>query len=375
MDNRKKQNRRFLTHELHTVEFALPEGVYSQPEYIGGGTYGNVVKANWHRNDGEVGEVAIKKLYEPFRDDISARRVFRELRLLRLMRHENVVRLVDLYTPDTSPGSLRNIYVVTEYAGHSLHAVLRRQRENGRAILQPSHIKFLIYQILRALKYIHSANVIHRDLKPGNLAINVECDLTVLDFGLARNISANNHLTAYVMTRWYRSPEVIYWNIGSYSSKVDVWSVGCILAELLIGEPLFPGEDAPAQYRLITQLCGSPDEAMMAKIESKNQASMRLVIESMGIHPRKNFHEHFGAYGDDVADFLDRILVLDPDRRMSVEDAISHPYLSEYSMPSDEPVSESPLLIDETGGDENVTDIAVWKERIWNEIQSFTRLK
>jgi len=233
----------------------------------------------------------------------------------------------------------------------------------------------LIYQILRALKYIHSANVIHRDLKPGNLAINVECDLTVLDFGLARNISANNHLTAYVMTRWYRSPEVIYWNIGSYSSKVDVWSVGCILAELLIGEPLFPGEDAPAQYRLITQLCGSPDEAMMAKIESKNQASMRLVIESMGIHPRKNFQEHFGAYGDDVADFLDRILVLDPDRRMSVEDAISHPYLSEYSMPSDEPVSESPLLIDETGGDENVTDIAVWKERIWNEIQSFTRLK
>jgi len=113
----------------------------------------------------------------------------------------------------------------------------------------------------------------------------------------------------------------------------------------------------------------------MAKIESKNQASMRLVIESMGIHPRKNFQEHFGAYGDDVADFLDRILVLDPDRRMSVEDAISHPYLPEYSMPSDEPVSESPLLIDETGGDENVTDIAVWKERIWNEIQSFTRLK
>lgn len=135
-------------------------------------------------------------------------------------------------------------YIVTRYAGLSLKTVLDKQKLSQCKLLQVSHIKYIIYQILRALKYLHSANVIHRDLKPSNLAISADCDVTVLDFGLARTVSqTGDNLTAYVISRWYRSPEVIYWNNVSYNAKADLWSVGCIMAELLTGEVLFRGAE------------------------------------------------------------------------------------------------------------------------------------
>jgi p38 MAP kinase len=109
-----------------------------------------------------------------------------------------------------------------------------------------------------------------QDLKPSNLAITEECDLTVLDFGLARTVATNSDdLTAYVISRWYRSPEVIYWNNVSYNAKADIWSVGCILAELLSGRVLFPGSEAIEQYRLIINLCGTPSSELMSKIEQQ----------------------------------------------------------------------------------------------------------
>ena len=106
--------------------------------------------------------------------------------------------------------------------------------------LTDDQVKFIIYQIMRGLKYIHSAGIIHRDLKPSNLAVNEDCDLKILDFGLARPTDAE--MTGYVATRWYRAPEIML-NWMHYSQTVDIWSVGCIMAELLTGRPLFPGDD------------------------------------------------------------------------------------------------------------------------------------
>lgn len=114
-------------------------------------------------------------------------------------------------------------------------------------------MQYFLYQLLRGLKYIHSANVLHRDLKPSNLLLNANCDLKICDFGLARTTSETDFMTEYVVTRWYRAPELLL-NCSEYTAAIDVWSVGCIFMELLNREPLFPGRDYVQQLRLITEV-------------------------------------------------------------------------------------------------------------------------
>lgn len=114
-------------------------------------------------------------------------------------------------------------------------------------------LQYFLYQILRGLKYIHSANVIHRDLKPSNLLLNANCDLKICDFGLARLSAENEFMTEYVVTRWYRAPELLL-NSSDYTAAIDVWSVGCIYMELMNRKPLFPGKDQMHQMRLLIEV-------------------------------------------------------------------------------------------------------------------------
>ncbi|CAD5227072.1 unnamed protein product [Bursaphelenchus xylophilus] len=353
----------FKVLNVNMVDFAIPTN-YTFVDHLGSSNYGNVIKVR--RTDGQ--EFAIKKMYEPFRNPMEARRVYRELKLLRLLNHDNVIRFVGAYTPDTDINNLKNVFIVTEYAGVSLKYVLDRQKCNDIRLINDDHIKYIIYQLLRALKYLHSADVIHRDLKPSNLALTEECDLTVVDFCLARTLSNNDvGLTAYVISRWYRSPEVIYWNHVSYNFKADVWSVGCILSELFTGKVVFKGSEAIEQYRLIVNLCGSPDAELMDKIETQNNSSMRMVVEALGGGcVRQDFRKYFAGLPEDAIDLLDKILVLDPDRRISVEEALQHPYMAQYSMPSDEPLAPAPFVIDD--GDYK-KDVNYWKECVWSEIE------
>ncbi|GMT26005.1 hypothetical protein PFISCL1PPCAC_17302 [Pristionchus fissidentatus] len=369
-------DRKFNIHPVNTMHFHVPHG-YDDTllEYLGGGSYGNVVKSRAvTRKDGKLVIVAIKKMHRPFGSVNTARRVFREIRLLQLMRHDNVIRALDLYSPDKDFSTFNDMYVVTEYAGHSLYEVLKNQRENNVIHLQLEHVKFILYQLLRGLKYIHSANVMHRDLKPSNLSLTSSCDLTVLDFGLARTVEKVPHgMSTYVMTRWYRSPEVIYWKIGSYDKQADVWSVGCIAAEMMINQPLFPGESTNSQYDMITALCGAPDEELLQKIEDNNSQTIRAVIDKISNRrPRQNFSQYFRNLNpelpDDAIDFLDKMLQLDPERRLTVQQALEHDYLSSYSDPKDEPIVAEPYTLED-----NVEyTIQDWKRIIWNEIQNYT---
>ena len=127
-----------------------------------------------------------------------------------------------------------------------MHRVIRTQD------LSDDHCQYFIYQTLRALKAMHSANVLHRDLKPSNLLLNANCDLKVCDFGLARSAASSEDnsgfMTEYVATRWYRAPEIML-TFKEYTKAIDVWSVGCILAEMLNGKPLFPGKDCKSSIR------------------------------------------------------------------------------------------------------------------------------
>jgi len=182
-----------------------------------------------------------------------AKRTLRELKLLRYFRHENIMSVDRVMRPRKN---FNNVYFVSDLMETDLACVIRSPQE-----LTDEHCQFFIYQILRGLKYIHSADVMHRDLKPRNLLVNSNCDLKICDFGLARVDEPDNNdrcvMSNYIATRWYRAPEVIL-SRRKYTKKVDMWAVGCILAELLGRKPLFPGSDSFQQIRLIVGILGTP---------------------------------------------------------------------------------------------------------------------
>lgn len=213
-----------------------------------------------HKPSGQ--KVAIKKI-TPFDHSMFCLRTLREMKLLRYFNHENIISILDIQKPRDYE-SFTEVYLiqvgfilfvqiyrklltrfVQELMETDMHRVIRTQD------LSDDHCQYFIYQTLRALKAMHSANVLHRDLKPSNLLLNANCDLKVCDFGLARSAAStednSGFMTEYVATRWYRAPEIML-TFKEYTKAIDVWSVGCILAEMLSGKPLFPGKDCELTY-------------------------------------------------------------------------------------------------------------------------------
>jgi mitogen-activated protein kinase 1/3 len=165
---------------------------------IGHGAFGIVVSAL----DQESGEcVAIKKIGRAFEDAVDAKRILREISLMKKMDHENVVRVIDIVPPPPNAEEFEDVYIIQDLMETDLHRVIYSQQT-----LSIDHIQYFVYQVLRGLKYIHSAHVVHRDLKPSNLLLNGNCDLKICDFGLARALEEEQDgtRTEYVVTRWYR---------------------------------------------------------------------------------------------------------------------------------------------------------------------------
>ncbi|XP_026686379.1 mitogen-activated protein kinase 14B-like isoform X2 [Diaphorina citri] len=270
-------------------------------------------------------KVAIKKIARPFQSAVHAKRTYRELRMLKHMNHENVIGLLDVFHSNTCLADFKNVYMVTHLMGADLNNILRTQK------LSDDHVQFLVYQILRGLKYIHSAGIIHRDLKPSNIAVNEDCELKILDFGLAR--PTENEMTGYVATRWYRAPEIML-NWMHYNQTVDIWSVGCIMAELITGRTLFPGQDHVDQITRIMFLLGKPED--LSKITSEEA---RKYINSLPLLTKKDFRQVFKGANPQAIDLLSLMLELDSEKRITAEQALAHPYLSQYSDPNDEPTS------------------------------------
>uniref|UniRef100_A0A1A7ZNK0 mitogen-activated protein kinase n=3 Tax=Nothobranchius TaxID=28779 RepID=A0A1A7ZNK0_NOTFU len=255
----------FYKQEVNKTIWEVPER-YQKLSPVGSGAYGTVCSAYDTVTDMNV---AVKKLSRPFQSIIHAKRTYRELRLLKHMKHENVIGLLDVFTPATHLKYFTDLYLVTHLMGADVNNIVKCQR------LTDDHVQFLIYQILRGLKYIHSADIIHRDLKPSNLAVNEDCELKILDFGLARH--TDDEMTGYVATRWYRAPEIML-NWMHYNMTVDIWSVGCIMAELLTGRPLFPGTDHIDQLKLIMTLVGRPGQELLDKITSETVSSQNRAV-------------------------------------------------------------------------------------------------
>jgi tRNA A-37 threonylcarbamoyl transferase component Bud32 len=244
-----------VTEEYTTHSFAAGKNTftvdtrYSLIRVAGSGAYGVVISSNDAKKKKDV---AIKMVPQAFNDEIDAKRILREIKLLKHFKHENVVGIIDMMPPNVrNLEDYHDIYMVTDLMETDLHRIIYSKQK-----LSMDHVQYFAYQMLRGLKYIHSADVIHRDLKPSNLLVNSNCDLKICDFGLARGIhqahgdgnSGTMLLTEYVVTRWYRAPEIML-ACHEYAKPVDIWSVGCIFAELIQRKPYFPGDDYIDQVR------------------------------------------------------------------------------------------------------------------------------
>lgn len=291
---------------------------YRIEEVIGKGSYGVVCSAY----DTHVGEkVAIKKINDIFEHVSDATRILREIKLLRLLRHPDIVEIKHILLPP-SRREFKDIYVVFELMESDLHQVIKANDD-----LTPEHYQFFLYQLLRGLKYIHTANVFHRDLKPKNILANADCKLKICDFGLAR-VAFNDTPTAifwtdYVATRWYRAPELCGSFFSKYTPAIDIWSIGCIFAELLTGRPLFPGKNVVHQLDLMTDVLGTPSAEAIARIRNEKA---RRYLSSMRKKKPTPFSQKFPNADPLAMRLLEKMLAFEPKDRPSAEEALADPY-------------------------------------------------
>uniref|UniRef100_A0A8C6L057 Mitogen-activated protein kinase n=1 Tax=Nothobranchius furzeri TaxID=105023 RepID=A0A8C6L057_NOTFU len=269
---------------------------YSNLSYIGEGAYGMVCSA--YDRDNKI-RVAIKKI-SPFEHQTYCQRTLREIKILLRFKHENIIGINDIIRAPTID-QMKDVYIVQDLMETDLYKLLKTQH------LSNDHICYFLYQILRGLKYIHSANVLHRDLKPSNLLLNTTCDLK------------------------------------GYTKSIDIWSVGCILAEMLSNRPIFPGKHYLDQLNHILGILGSPSQEDLNCIIN---IKARNYLLSLPLRCKVPWNRLFPNADPKALDLLDKMLTFNPHKRIEVEEALAHPYLEQYYDPTDEPVAEAPFKFD-----------------------------
>lgn len=335
---------------------------YDVVQKLGKGAYGIVWKAI-DKKSRDV--VALKKCYDAFQNATDAQRTFREIMFLQeLSGHENIVHLINVLKADND----RDIYIVTDYMESDLHAVIRAN------ILEDIHKQYIIYQMLRCLKYMHTGKMLHRDIKPSNILLNSDCLVKVCDFGLARTATQLTQetnsapvLTDYVATRWYRAPEILLGST-SYTYGVDIWAVGCILGELLNGKPIFPGSSTMNQLDRILEVTGRPSPEDVAALQSPFAETM---LESLPSNRHRSldsnrFKEMFPTATAEALGFLKECLRFNPQKRISADKSLSHPYVAQFHNPQDEPACPKPITI--PLDDNTKLGVSDYREKLYTEV-------
>lgn len=365
---------------------------YEMIRILGRGSYGEVAQAVDKYAGRPDAYVAIKRILSPFDQEIDAIRLYREVHILRRLRgHSCIINLLDVVQPPTDDlDDFHDLYLVFEYVDTDLYKLIMSPQ-----YLTTEHIQTFSYQMLTGLKYIHSFSVIHRDLKPANILLNEDCSLKICDFGLARIVNApgedetkkggttdptstvkrpqtfgsppkmglTRQLTKHVVTRWYRAPELIL--IQPYTAAVDIWSLGCILAELLSMQegsvagyqdrkPLFPGgtcyplsgdldkiktEERLDQLSMIFGVIGTPSPEDIESIGNANE-----YINSMEKTEGKPLENIFPAADPAAIDLLKQMLRFNPKLRCTAEEALEHPFFKGVRRKDLEPEASEPLI-------------------------------
>ena len=342
------------TFTISGVKFEI-EDRYEFIKQIGIGSY-SIVCSCFDKKESR--NVAIKKVTNAFDDKNDARRILREIKLLRFFDHENLITLLDVPKQENH-SSFNDVYIITDLMETDLHRVIYSRQE-----LSDDHIQYFIYQILRGTLYFHSANVIHRDLRPANILANKNCDLKICDLGLDHGPikeddnsvkkliddpslpveltnemiydDSKRELNEKLIGRWYRAPEVIL-SPDDYTKAVDIWSIGCIFAELLGRQPLFPGDNYLDELQKIISVLGSPNESDLEFITNQNVKSF---ISKIVRRTKQNFNIMFPNANPVALDLLSKMLTFSPLKRYTVEQCIAHPYFEGLHDPEQEPTAD-----------------------------------
>jgi len=312
--------------EVDAPPWRVLGGQYEVSKVVGEGAYGMVMKS-FNRANGEV--VAIKE-FKVNDDDPDAEEVRRtsrrEVALLKSLTNKNIVKyLAELYEKE-------KLFVVMEFVPRNLLEVL----EAHHAGMQTDVVRCCMYQLCKAMHFIHKQDIVYRDIKPENLLIDTAGTLKLCDFGFARKVSSEHTiLTDYVATRWYRAPELLLGppfrdqsgrEIRSpYGKPVDMWAIGCLMGELTDGEPMFAGDSDIDQLLRIQKVQGllTPEMAALFRHNPSNSGV------DINIKKEDDLSLKYGDKIDAAAlDFLRKLLLIDPKKRLTAEDSLRHPYFS-----------------------------------------------
>lgn len=335
---------------------------YEIIQKLGKGAYGIV----WKTIDKQTKEkVALKKIYDAFRNSTDAQRTYREVMYLyHFNNNENIVKLLDVIKAHNN----KDLYMVFEIMETDLHIVIRSK------FLKSVHKQFITYQLFKVLKYIHSANVVHRDLKPSNMLVNADCLMKLADFGLARSLSHDDDgfppiVSDYIATRWYRAPEIL---LGSqrYSKAIDVWSAGCIMAELLLEKALFPGKSSLNQLEIIIELLGRPTQDEIRSMKISHGSNL---MDNINGKRTKVLNDIFAACSPESIDLLRQILVYNPEKRISVENALLHPYFAKFHNPKLETTCSGTIVIPINDNEKH--QVKVYRQALYNDVTAHLQTK
>ncbi|EKG01629.1 mitogen-activated protein kinase 3, putative [Trypanosoma cruzi] len=343
----------FKLYNVSGSQFEVPRK-YTLLKILGTGAYGIACSC---LNEETKEKVSVKKCRDVFRDLEDGKRVLREIAMMRFFQHENLLHIMDILPPMKSYTEFRDVYIVTPLKDVDMNVVLRSRQE-----LTGAHVRYFVYQILRGLKYLHSAGVAHRDLKPANLVTDITCELKIIDFGLSRNVTMPYYeLTDYVITRWYRPPELLLEN-NYYTTAVDIWSVGCIMAEMYTRKPVLRGRNTLDQLRLICTHIGKPPSEMVNNPEAldKLHGLPDGSLEVTELVP--------GLTDPEAIDILTKMWELDPAKRQSAAELLQHPFLAALHDEQDEP--ECPTLFSWPYEQKEMND-SLLRRAFWEEICAF----
>ncbi|KAK3040604.1 hypothetical protein RJ639_026925 [Escallonia herrerae] len=301
---------------------------YEKLNKINEGTYGVVYRAK-DKNTGDI--VALKRV--KMAEDTEGFPVssLREINLLMSLNHPSIVEVREV----VMDANLDGVYMVMEYMEHDLKGLMANMKHR----LSQGEVKYLMLQLLQGVKFLHDNWVLHRDLKASNLLLNNDGELKICDFGLSRQYgSPLKPYTPLVVTLWYRAPELLL-GAKQYSTAIDMWSVGCIMAEMLTQVPLFDGKNEIEQLHKIFKTLGTPDE--MAWPGLSNLPGGKVTFAKQPNQLRSKFPSYV-SYGSPIItekgfDLLSKLLTYDPAKRMTAEDALNHDWFHKDSVPMSRP--------------------------------------